>query len=66
MLLLRQSNYDVDFWGCTEVPRINRRLSVFLVTLALNMVVMDPMLSALCVISDKWINANVTVFMLYV
>ena len=45
---------------------IKRRLSVFHVTSALNMVAMDPLLSALRIVSDKWINANVTVFILYV
>jgi len=48
------------------MPVINRRLSVLHVTSALNMVAMDPLLSALRIVSDKWINANVSVFILHV
>jgi hypothetical protein len=44
------------------VPLINRRFSVFLVTSALNIVAMDPLLSALRIISDKWINAKITIY----
>ena len=48
------------------MPLINSRLSVFLVTSALNMVATDPLLSTLRIISGKRINAKVTVFILYV